>query len=151
MSGEVDVSSAAEMHAVAAAAGLGQASAASAAPLPTLMHMGYGAPHHRHAMLASNHQDQSGMCSYLQHRSAWWKKFWKRKKIIWKIEEKKNWRWLDSNPWPCLLKLAMKNRKFKSSWKRKNTVIYFILCAMWWKTAFKIILLCAANNICSVN
>ena len=71
LSGEVDVSSAAEMHAVAAAAGLGQASAASAAPLPTLMHMGYGAPHHRHAMLASNHQDQSGMCSYLQHRSAW--------------------------------------------------------------------------------
>jgi len=41
--------------------------------------------------------------------------------------------------------------KINSSWKRKNTVIYFILCAMWWKTAFKIILLCAANNICSVN
>ena len=73
LSHEVDVcGSAAEMHAAAAAVGLGSASAAaaSAAPLPTLMHMGYGAPHHRH-MLASNHQDQSGMCSYLQHRSAW--------------------------------------------------------------------------------
>ena len=71
LTGDVDVSSAAEMHAVAAAAGLGQATAASAAPLPTLMHMGYGAPHHQHAMLASNHQEQSRMCSYLQHRSAW--------------------------------------------------------------------------------
>ena len=71
-SAEVDVcGSAAEMHAAAAAVGLGSASAAAAsAPLPTLMHMGYGAPHHRH-MLASNHQDQSGMCSYLQHRTAW--------------------------------------------------------------------------------
>jgi len=70
-SAEVDVcGSAAEMHAAAAAVGLGSASAASGAPLPTLMHMGYGAPHHRH-MLASNHQDQSGMCSYLQHRTAW--------------------------------------------------------------------------------
>ena len=68
---DVDVcGSAAEMHAAAAAAGLGTVSAASAAPLPTLMHMGYGAPHHRH-MLTPNHQDQSGMCSYLQHRSAW--------------------------------------------------------------------------------
>ena len=150
MSGEVDVSSAAEMHAVAAAAGLGQASAASAAPLPTLMHMGYGAPHHRHAMLASNHQDQSGMCSYLQHRSAWWKKFWKRKIIIWKIEEKK----LTVTRFELLALFAQvgqEKSKINSSWKRKNTVIYFILCAMWWKTAFKIILLCAANNICSVN
>ena len=74
-SADVDVcGSAAEMHAVAAAAGLGSAaSAASGAQLPTLMHMGYGAPHHRH-MLASN-QDQCGMSSlgssYLQHRSAW--------------------------------------------------------------------------------
>ena len=62
--------SAAEMHAAAAAVGLGSASAASAAaagaPLPTLMHMGYGAPHHRH-MLTPNHQDQTGMW----HRSAW--------------------------------------------------------------------------------
>ena len=68
---DVDVcGSAAEMHAVAAAASLGTASASAGAPLPTLMHMGYGAPHHRH-MLTSNHQDQCGMSSYLQHRSAW--------------------------------------------------------------------------------
>jgi hypothetical protein len=69
LGGEVDVcGSAAEMHAAAAAAaGLGTASGAQ---LPTLMHMGYGAPHHRH-MLTSNHQDHSGMGSYLQHRTAW--------------------------------------------------------------------------------
>ena len=64
ISSDVDVCG--DMHAAAAVVGLGPAS--TSGPLPTLMHMGYGAPHHRHML--SNHQDQN-MCSYLQHRSAW--------------------------------------------------------------------------------